>query len=81
MEGVAGSMSLLNQLSVCVLGHRGNGLSYRPEVWTSMVALVLTSLLKPISHSSQCSTTGVTKALVCLFYGAYKRTLAANWKE
>ena len=36
-----------------------------------------------ISHSSQCSTTGVKKAVVCviLWDDAYKRTLAANWKE
>ena len=32
-----------------------------------------------ISRSSQCPTTGVTKA--CLWDGAYKRTPAANWKE
>ena len=33
-----------------------------------------------ISHPSQCSTTGVTKAMVCviLWDDAYKRTLAAN---
>ena len=30
-----------------------------------------------ISHFSQCSMTGVTKAVVC----AHKRTLTANWKE
>ena len=37
-----------------------------------------------ISHSSQCSTTGVTKAsyvLSCLWEGAYKRILAASQKE
>ena len=37
-----------------------------------------------ISRSSQCSTTGVTKAVVCvtcLWDNAYKRTLAANRKE
>ena len=37
-----------------------------------------------ISYSSQCSTIGVTKAIVCAILstdGAYKRTLAANWKE
>ena len=36
------------------------------------------------SRSSQCFTTGVTKAVVwlsCLWDGADKRTLAANWKE
>ena len=27
------------------------------------------------------STTGVTKAVVCLWDGAYKRTFAANQKE
>ena len=32
--------------------------------------------------SDQCSTTGVTKAVVCVILsGAYNRTLAANWKE
>ena len=36
----------------------------------------------PISRSNQCSTTGVTKAVLsCLWDGAYKRALAANWKE
>ena len=37
-----------------------------------------------ISHSSQCSTTGVTNpwyVLSCLWDGAYKRTLALNRKE
>ena len=39
-----------------------------------------------ISRSSQCPTTGVTKAVVayvlsCLWDGAYKRTLAVNVKE
>ena len=38
-----------------------------------------------ISHSSQCPTTGVTKAVVCVILSmkddAYKRTLAANRKE
>ena len=43
-----------------------------------------------IYHSSQCSTTGVTKAVVCaimmmfltyLWDGAYKRTHAVNRKE
>ena len=37
-----------------------------------------------ISRSSQCSTTGVTKAVVCvicMWYDAYKRTLAANRNE
>ena len=39
-----------------------------------------------ISRSSQCPTTGVTKAvyiyvLSCLLDDAYKRTLAANRKE
>ena len=37
-----------------------------------------------ISRSSQCSTTGVTKAVVCailsVWDGAYKRTLAVNRK-
>ena len=36
------------------------------------------------SHSSQISTTGVTKAMVCAILhvdDAYKRTLAANGKE
>ena len=35
-----------------------------------------------ISRSSQCSTTGVIKAVVCAILkdGAYKRTLAANQK-
>ena len=33
-----------------------------------------------------CSTTGVTKAVVCavlsgMWDGAYKRTLVVNWKE
>ena len=32
-----------------------------------------------VSRSSQCSTTGVTKA--CLWDDAYKRILAANRKE
>ena len=39
---------------------------------------------KAISRSSQCSTTGVTKAVLLLsslWDGAYKRTLAANRKE
>ena len=32
--------------------------------------------------SSQCCTTGITKALVfCVCDGAYRRTLAANWNE
>ena len=34
---------------------------------------------------SHCSTTGVIKAIVCvlpcMWDGAYKRTLAVNWKE
>ena len=37
-----------------------------------------------ISRSSQCSTTGVTKAVVCaihLWDGAYKRTLAVKSKR
>ena len=36
-----------------------------------------------ISRSSQCSTTGVTKVVVCfiLWDDAYKRTLAANLKS
>ena len=38
-----------------------------------------------LSRSSQCSTTGLTKAVVCailsVWEGAYKRTLAANRKE
>ena len=34
-----------------------------------------------ISHSSQCSMTGVTKAVVCgILPGAYKRQFAANRK-
>ena len=40
-----------------------------------------TSIVKAISHSSQCSTTGVTKAVVCVIpHDAYKRTLSANQK-
>ena len=34
-----------------------------------------------ISCSSQSPTTGVTKAVVCLWDDAYKRTLATNRKE
>ena len=37
-----------------------------------------------LSRSSQCSTTGVQRPcylLSCLWDGAYKRTLAVNWKE
>ena len=30
-----------------------------------------------ISRSSQCPTTGVTKAVVCIIRDAYKRTIAA----
>ena len=33
------------------------------------------------SRSSQCSMTGVTKAVVCVWDDAYKRTVAANRKE
>ena len=36
------------------------------------------------SRSSHCSTTGVTKAMLCAILsvvGAYKRTIAANRKE
>ena len=39
---------------------------------------------RAISRSSQCSTTVVTKAMICLsslLDGAYKRTFAANQKE
>ena len=44
--------------------------------------LVPASAPQSISHSSQCSMTGVTKAMLsCLWYDAYKRTLAANQKE
>ena len=47
-----------------------------------MVRWVIGSILHgAISRSSQCSTTGVTQAVVCLWDDAYRRTLAANWKE
>ena len=52
-----------------------------PKPYTEEVGTVC--LNKPISRSSQCSTTGVTKCYVlsCLWDGEYKRTLAANQKE
>ena len=31
-----------------------------------------------VSRTSQCFTTGITKAIVCLWDGAYKRTHATN---
>ena len=56
-----------------------------------MVQLVVGSILhdghiEHISRFSQCSTTGVTKAVVgyvlsCLWDNAYKTTLAANLRE
>ena len=40
---------------------------------------------RAISHSNQCSMTGVTKAVICVIPSvrndAYKITLAANQKE
>ena len=42
------------------------------------------NVLYKMSRSSQCSTTGVTKAVVCVILsvdGAYKITLAVNRKE
>ena len=50
-----------------------------------MVQWVVGSILHggSISHSSQYTTTGVTKAVVCVILSvryAYKRTIAANWK-
>ena len=51
-----------------------------------MVRWVVGSILhgRAISRSSQCSTTGVTKAMVCAILSVgwlYKRTLAVNRKE
>ena len=50
-----------------------------------MVRRVVVSIphgrLSAISRSNQCSMSGVTKAVVCLWDGAYKRSLAANRKE
>ena len=40
------------------------------------------SWVRPISRSSQCFTTGVTKAVVCVSPSVgYKRTLAVDQKE
>ena len=54
----------------------------------SVNEIVFFTLFKHIFRSSQCSTTGVTKAIffwVCVilsvWYDAYKRTLAANHRE
>ena len=49
-----------------------------------VIGLILRGGPIAISHSSQCSTTGVTKVgyvLSCLWGGTYKSTLAANKKE
>ena len=48
-----------------VMGHRID-----PSWWTHLA----------ISRSSQCSTTGVTNAILCIIL-SYKRTLAANRKR
>ena len=64
---------------VRVYDHGAMGCQINPSWWTNWA----------IFRSSQCSTTGVTKAVVCailyvlscLWDCAYKRTLAANQKE
>ena len=59
---------------VRALAHRAMGHWIDPSWWT----------LWTISCSSKSSTTGVTKAVVCVIQSvgcAYKRTIAANWKE
>ena len=49
-------------------------------VWWS---LDRSHLADPLSYSSQCSTTDVTKAVVCaiISVNVYKRSLAADQKE
>ena len=73
--------------------YRGNTYAVGPKKWnfgqvnTAHFALLFRRMFTwRISRSSQCSTTGVTKAVVCvilscLWDGAYKRTLAVNRKE
>ena len=61
------------------------------NVFLNIILYIFKSLLKwshqidpPwLTHSSQCSTTGVTgHGMCCLVWdGAYKRTLVANQKE
>ena len=56
---------------VTAFAHGAMGHWSNPSWWTRWA----------ISHSSQCPSTGVTKAVVCvscLWDDAYKRTLAAN---
>ena len=56
---------------VRAFAHVAMGRRIDPSWWTHWT----------ISHSSQCSTMGVTKVMLYLWDGVYKRTLAVNWKE
>ena len=50
-------------------------------VVVEVVAEVVVLLVTVHAVSNQCSTTGVTSAVVCIILSACKRTLAANRKE